>query len=64
MEIALNKLEDDLKVIVILYYYNDLSTKDIANALDIPKGTVQSRLKRAREKLYEILKQEEVHINE
>lgn len=36
------------KEIIILYYYEELSTGDIGNMLKIPEGTVRSRLFRAR----------------
>ncbi|MGL5692590.1 MAG: RNA polymerase sigma factor [Peptostreptococcaceae bacterium] len=49
------KLEEDLKVLVILYYFQDMSIKDISDSLSIPEGTVKSRLSRARNKLKEIL---------
>ena len=55
---TLDKIEPDLRVTATLYYYNDLSTKEIAQILEIPVGTVKSRLARAREKLYEILTEE------
>lgn len=55
MEIALSKLDDDIRLVIVMYYYDELGTKDIANILNIPKGTVQSRLQRGREKLYHIL---------
>lgn len=55
---TLEKIEPDLRLTATLYYYNDLSTKEIAEILQIPIGTVKSRLARAREKLYEILKEE------
>ena len=55
---TLEKIEPDLRVTVTLYYYNDLSTREIGEILQIPTGTVKSRLARAREKLYEILKEE------
>lgn len=64
IEEALNKLEEELRIITVMYYYNGFSTKDISKILEIPKGTVQSRLQRSREKLYEMLKQEEVCGNE
>ena len=48
---AVKKLEYDLKVLVILYYFEDMSVKDISNCLGLPQGTVKSRLARAREKL-------------
>ena len=41
--------------ILVLKVYNDLSYEDIAKVLDIPKGTVMSRLYNARVKLKEIL---------
>lgn len=48
---AMNKLEKELKQIVILYYFDDLSVEEISNMLEIPKGTVKSRLSRARQVL-------------
>lgn len=33
---------------LILYYYNDLSIKEISDVLEIPAGTVKSRLARGR----------------
>lgn len=46
---AMKKLNKELKQIVILYYFNDLSTETIAEMLKIPKGTVKSRLSKARQ---------------
>ena len=60
---TLEQLEPDLRLTVTLYYYNDLSTREIGEILEIPVGTVKSRLSRAREKLYEILKEERREIN-
>ena len=54
----LEKIEPDLRLTATLYYYNDLSTKEIGEILQIPIGTVKSRLARAREKLYKILQDE------
>ena len=54
----LDQLDADLKLTAVLYYYNDLSIKEIAEIIKIPEGTVKSRLSRAREKLYQILKGE------
>lgn len=55
---AVQTLEDDLKILVMLYYYEDMAIEDIANRLKIPKGTIKSRLSRARAKLYESLKED------
>ena len=60
MQTTLELLEEDLKIVTVLYYYNDLSISEISDILNIPKGTVKSRVFRAREKLYEILSKEEV----
>ena len=59
IENILNKIDEDLKTITVLYYYNDYSIYEISKILDIPEGTVKSRLSRARTKIYEILKREE-----
>lgn len=48
-------LKAPFKAVIILYYYEDLSTREIAQALKIPESTVRSRLKRAREKLKTIM---------
>ena len=48
-------LNDELKEIVMLYYFEDFSVKEIAQILEIPDGTVKSRLSRARKELEKIL---------
>ena len=58
VEKALNSIKEELRLIVVLYYYNDFSVKEIAEICNIPQGTVKSRLARAREKIYIILKKE------
>lgn len=60
---TLEKIEPDLRLTATLYYYNDLSTKEIGEILQIPVGTVKSRLARAREKLYQILQEERREVN-
>lgn len=52
---AISSLQEELKVTTILYYFDDLSYKEIAKILDIAEGTVKSRLYRSKEKLYDIL---------
>lgn len=44
------------RYIVYLYYFEELSVKDIANLLDEQTGTITSRLSRARKKLKLLLK--------
>ena len=48
-------LHSDLREIVVLYYFEDFSIKDISKMIKIPEGTVKSRLSRAREVLSKIL---------
>lgn len=45
------RLPHEFKDIVLLYYYEELETKDISRVLGVPEGTVRSRLHRAREML-------------
>lgn len=54
---AVNCLEEDLRIVTTLFYFEDIAQKDIAKLLGIPEGTVRSRLSRARSKLYDILKE-------
>lgn len=44
-------LEQKLKTVIILYYFNDLSTKEISKAVGCLEGTVKSRLHTARQLL-------------
>ncbi len=44
------------KDVVLLFYYNDLPTGEIARILSIPEVTVRTRLMRARSRLAEALK--------
>lgn len=53
---ALHTLPSEQQEIFILYYYFRLTVEEIAEKLEIPKGTVTSRLYLARKKLKEILK--------
>jgi RNA polymerase sigma-70 factor, ECF subfamily len=52
---ALKVLDYDMRTVIILYYFEDISSKDISKILEVPEGTVKSRLSRAKEKLGKIL---------
>ena len=52
---ALAALPDDLRVVVTLRDMQGLEYKEIAAALDVPIGTVESRIFRARQKLKPLL---------
>ena len=60
LERVLNLIDQDLKLVTVLYYYDEFSIKEISEMINIPEGTVKSRLSRAREKIYEILKIEDI----
>lgn len=53
---AVDSLDDEFRVVVILFYFEDMTIRDIAGTLEIPEGTVKSRLSRARERLSKQLK--------
>lgn len=52
---ALDRMPADLRTILILWAVDEMSYKEMAMVLDIPVGTVMSRIHRARQRLYEIL---------
>ena len=52
---AVDQLPAKYKEVLMLYYMDELLYKDIADVLEIPIGTVMSRLTRAREGLKVIL---------
>ena len=47
--LAINSLGDEFREVVLLYYKLGYSTGEIAKIVGIPRGTVMSRLARARE---------------
>ena len=49
------QLPDKLREVIVLYYYQDMNTVEMARSLGLPQSTVATRLKRAREKLREVL---------
>ena len=52
---VLGELSEDLRLILLMFYFEELSYKQIADDLEIPIGTVMSRLSRAKQKLRERL---------
>jgi len=50
---ALDALDVELRSVFVLFELEDLSTADVSELLEIPPGTVASRLRRARVRFYE-----------
>lgn len=54
---AIDELPDEFKLVVMLFYFEECSYREIAERLSVPSGTVMSRLARAkarlRDKLFE-----------
>jgi len=52
---ALQRIPMELQLAIELYYWEEMSGPELSVALDIPEGTVRSRLRRAREALKETM---------
>ena len=52
---AVARLPEKLRLPIHLYYAEGYSTEEIAGLLDIPAATVRTRLRRARNKLHDLL---------
>lgn len=57
IDVALSRIDPELRVVLVLKEQEGLSYREIADAVGIPEGTVGSRLNRARADLREALLQ-------
>ncbi|MEQ9299116.1 MAG: sigma-70 family RNA polymerase sigma factor [Cyclobacteriaceae bacterium] len=57
-----DKLPAKYQRLVKLRYFDELSYEEIATALEAPLGTVKAQLHRARELMYELVKDKKQHI--
>ena len=55
LSLAVMKLPRKLREAVLLYYYQDMGTEEMAKALGITQSTVSYRLQKGREKLRKLL---------
>ena len=58
---ALQQLPLGQRQVVVLHHLCEMPVDDVAKALDIPVGTVKSRLSRARDALAPLLREESFH---
>lgn len=57
MEEFLEQLSPDYRVVIHLFYYEDLSTAEISNVLGKKESTVRMQLTRARRMLKDIMEE-------
>ena len=55
VEAAIRELDDNHRLVIMMFYFEKLSYKQIAAQLDVAVGTIMSRLSRAKIKLRDVL---------
>jgi RNA polymerase sigma-70 factor, ECF subfamily len=56
---ALAQLEEHYRLVLTLYYFDDMKYTDIAEVLDMPLNTVKSHIRRGKERLALLLRAQE-----
>ncbi len=56
---ALDQLEEHYRLVLTLYYFEDMKYTDIADILDMPLNTVKSHIRRGKERLASIIRTQE-----
>lgn len=59
LNFALQKISDEERGLISLFYYDEMSTEEISDVTGISKANIKVRLFRARQKLSEIIQREE-----
>ncbi|KYG64384.1 RNA polymerase sigma factor [Bdellovibrio bacteriovorus] len=62
VDLMLSSLSIENRAVVVLFYLEDQSIKEISEALSIPEGTVKSRLNQARTKMTELMARKGVQV--
>ncbi len=59
--VGLSNIKTEFKVVLVLFYYEGLSIEEISSVLEIPTGTVKSRLHQAKNEFAKVFKKEYCH---
>jgi RNA polymerase sigma-70 factor (ECF subfamily) len=59
LQASLNELSADFRTVLVMFYFEELPYKEIARQLEVPLGTVMSRLSRAKGHLRQLLLEKE-----
>ena len=54
------KLPEKYREVILLYYYQECTVKEIARMLRLPATTIAGRLKRAKAMLKSVFKEEDI----
>jgi RNA polymerase sigma-70 factor (ECF subfamily) len=57
VQLAMDELSDQMRDVIHLVYFQGLKYREAADALNVPVGTIKSRMNAAVNKLYEVWKQ-------
>ena len=60
IERALSTISEELREVIMLFYFQDMKEKDIARMLGIGLSLVKYRLRRGKEELAKIMSEEDV----
>ena len=60
LQLALDSLPEEFRTVLLLFYFEDMSYREIAERLELPIGTVMSRLSRGKRHLRQRLSPEEM----
>ncbi|MBS5950035.1 MAG: sigma-70 family RNA polymerase sigma factor [Clostridium sp.] len=60
LKIAVDSLPEELRLVIVLFYFEDLKISEVSEIIGIPEGTVKSRLSRAKTKVSESINGKEI----
>lgn len=63
IRILLDRLSDSQRVVLMLRYFNDMSMKEMADLLEVPEGTIKTRLLYGKNHLRELVHEYEKETN-